>query len=367
MPSPTASPPRLSVVVPAFNEERLIADTLERIRVMAEQDPRLAGRVEVIVVSDGSTDGTFDRASASMGDDLPGTVVELASNVGSHTAIRCGLAHANGELIVVLSADGQDSPELIPSMIDRFDTGIQIVWGERSHRKNDPRIRRLLASVYYRLFRIVTSFDYPPSGLDFVMFTSPVRQSLLAHKERNTSLFLLLFNLGFGQATVKYDRQQRSAGESKWTLRKRVKLAIDMLTGFSAAPIRLVSVAGVVVGTGGLLLGGYTIIRALMNDVPVSGWASLMVVSSLMGGSTLVAIALIGEYLWRTLDEVRSRPLYLEARRHKAPDASAPGVVPFEGEHAQSDEAEAPGDTHRDPEGDTVMQTETLHHREVGS
>jgi polyisoprenyl-phosphate glycosyltransferase len=219
--------------------------------------------------------------------------------------------------VMILSADGQDPPEIIPEMIGRFDKGIELVWGERRDRANDPWLRRTMAAAYYRIFRTVTSFDYPPAGFDFVMFTAAVRESILAHRERNTSLFLLLFNLGYGQASVEYDRGIRSAGESGWTFRKRAKLAIDMATGFSAAPIRLVSIGGLVVGIGGLLFGGYTIIRGLIDEVPVSGWASLMVVSSLLGGFTLVAIALIGEYLWRTLDEVRNRPLYLEARRTK--------------------------------------------------
>lgn len=314
--------PLVSVIIPAFNEQEVIEATLDRIRSVAQIEPSLGGSIEVIVVSDGSTDDTFERASAAIHSELTGIVIELAANVGSHAAIRCGLAHANGEYVAVLAADGQDPPELLPEMIRHFERGIHIVWGERQSRANDPRVRRALSSAYYRLFRLVTAFDYPPSGFDFVVFTRSVGVSLQAHRERNTSLFLLLFNLGFGQTSVKYARGTRLSGQSGWTLRKRAKLAIDMLTGFSAAPIRLASIAGLLVGSAGLTFGGYTIVRALANEVPVDGWASLMVVSSLLGGCTLVGIALIGEYLWRTLDEVRNRPLYLEARRRRAESVS---------------------------------------------
>jgi dolichol-phosphate mannosyltransferase len=305
----------VSVVVPAYNEEGVISETLHRIRRTSESDTRLSGHVEVVIVSDGSEDRTFDEASSALGDGLRGTVIQLAANSGSHAAIRCGLIHANGEYVVVLSADGQDPPELIPDMLNRFEHGIEVVWGKRNRRVNDPWLRRTIAGGYYRLFRKVTALNYPPAGLDFVMFTSTIRDSLVSYRERNTSIFLLLFNLGFGQTSVQYDRGERLGGQSHWTFRKRARLALDMATSFSAAPIRLVSFGGLTIGITGLLFGGYTIVRGMVADLPVSGWASLMVVSSLLGGFTLVAIALIGEYIWRTLDEVRDRPLYFESQR----------------------------------------------------
>lgn len=305
----------VSVVVPAYNEEGVISETLDRIRRTSESDTRLSGHVEVIIVSDGSEDRTFEEASSALGHGLRGTVIQLASNTGSHAAIRCGLVHANGEYVVILSSDGQDPPELIPEMLNRFEHGIEVVWGKRNRRINDPWLRRTMAGVYYRLFRKVTALNYPPAGLDFVMFTSTIRDSLVSYRERNTSIFLLLFNLGFGQTSVQYDRGERLGGQSHWTFRKRARLALDMATSFSAAPIRLVSFGGLTIGIAGLLFGGYTVVRGMVADLPVSGWASLMVVSSLLGGFTLVAIALIGEYIWRTLDEVRDRPLYFESQR----------------------------------------------------
>lgn len=318
------NPPLLSVILPAFNEEGVIAGTLQCLRAVVLASDDLRGSTEVIVVSDGSTDATFEEARSELDEDLPGEVVQLVTNVGSHAAIRSGLRRARGKHIAVLAADGQDPPEALSSMLAAFRPGIDVVWGEREDRRHDPAVSRFLSRTYYGFFRRMTGMNFPPQGYDFVMFTDRVLDALLRYRERNASIFLLIFNLGFGQTTVRYNRGARTGGTSGWTLRKRIKLAVDMLTAFTAAPIRVVSAAGVVIGAVGLLFGGVTVVRGLLGHIPNEGWASLMVVTSLMGGMILVALGFIGEYLWRTLDEVRSRPLYLEARSVREPSQDAP-------------------------------------------
>lgn len=306
--------PRVSIILPAFNEEGVISWTIDRILRVAEENADQLGPVEVVVISDGSGDETFNEALQHLEGKAMGTVVQLVKNVGSHTAIRCGLRHARGTLTVVMAADGQDPPETIPGLVQAFHPGTDIVWGKRTSRKRDPLPKRMAASLFYSLFRLLARLDYPPEGLDFVAFTQPVKEALLAHRERNTSLFLLLFNLGFGQTSVEYERGSRVGGTSGWPLRKRGRLAVDMLSSLSAAPIRVVSLGGLTIGGLGLLFGGATLIRGILGQVAVSGWASLMVITSLMTGSLLVAIALLGEYIWRTLDEIRGRPLFFEGR-----------------------------------------------------
>lgn len=314
------SSPILSVVLPAYNEQGVIGATLEDLRKATLAAPELAGSVEVVVVSDGSTDDTFEEATAALDDnDLPGMVVQLATNVGSHAAIRSGLRHARGEHVAVIAADGQDPPALLAEMLEAMRPGIDVVWGERENRRNDPALSRLISRAYYGFFRRMTGMDYPPQGYDFVMFSRRVLDALFQYRERNASIFLLIFNLGFGQTAVGYVRGARAGGSSGWTLRKRAKLAIDMLTAFSAAPIRVVSAAGVAIGVFGVIFGGITVVRGLLGHIPAEGWASLMVMTALMGGMILVALGFIGEYLWRTLDEVRARPLYLEARAARRP------------------------------------------------
>jgi dolichol-phosphate mannosyltransferase len=312
---PATSPrPLLSIVVPAHNEAATIGPTLRRIAAAAAAAPELAGRVEAIVVSDGSRDRTFDVARRALAQTLRGSVVELETNAGSHAAIVCGLRHAAGDYVAIMAADGQDPPEVLPEMVRALRPDVDVVWGRRRDRSGDRRATRVLAAAYYRLFRTLTGFDYPPGGLDFLVAKRRVIEVLLAHPQRNASLFLTVFNLGFGHACVDYDRGARAGGESSWTLRKRLKLGVDMLTALSSAPIRVVSGAGVLVGLVGIVLGTVTMIRAALGDVPVAGWASLMVLMSIMGGLLLIAVGLVGEYVWRILDEVRGRPLFLEGR-----------------------------------------------------
>ena len=306
-----ATRPMLSVVLPAHDEAGVIDATLTRIAAL---DPELTERIEVIVVSDGSTDATFEDACEGLGRGLEGRVVELAANVGAHAAICCGLRYARGDLVALMSADGQDPPEALPAMLERFSPELDVVWGWRRERRNDGGSARFAAAAFYRFFRLLTGLDYPPSGLDFLIVRRRVIDAVLQHSTRNTSLHLLIYNLGFAQAFMEYDRGPRVGGHSSWTWRKRLKLAVDMLTGCSAAPIRIASLVGILAGLVGIALGGVTLVRAAFGAVPASGWASLMVVSSFMGGLMLVAIAFLGEYVWRILDEVRGAPPFIEAR-----------------------------------------------------
>ena len=313
---PHGTRPVLSIIMPAHDEGGVIGATMARVARMS-RDAGLIGQVEVIAVSDGSTDGTFEEARAALGPDLPGTVVELVANAGSHAAIRCGLGYARGDHVAIMAADGQDPPETLPAMLRAMRPSVHVVWGRRSDRTNDGAAARRLAGAYYRIFRVLTGLDYPPSGLDFLLARRQVVDEVLRRSARNTSLFLLIYNLGFPQAFVDYERGARAGGSSSWTLRKRIKLAIDMLTGFSAAPIRIASLMGIVAGVVGMALGSVTLIRAALGDVPVSGWASLMVVSSFTSGLILVAIGFLGEYTWRILDEVRGAPPFIESRTER--------------------------------------------------
>jgi dolichol-phosphate mannosyltransferase len=306
--------PLLSIVLPAHNEGGVVDDTLARIAAVGAE---FVEEIEVIVVSDGSSDATFEDACGGLRLGLAGRVIELATNVGSHAAILCGLRYARGDLAAIMAADGQDPPEALPAMLARFTPEIDVVWGRRRTRSCDRVGVRFAAGAFYRAFRMLSRLDFPPSGLDFVVVRRRVIDAVLRSSTRNTSLFLLIYSLGFAQAFVEYDRGPRVGGRSSWSLPKRLKLAVDMLTGCSAAPIRLASLAGIVVGLAGMLVGGVTLVRAAFGHVPVSGWASLMVVSSFMGGLMLVAIAFLGEYVWRILDEVRGAPPVVEARHEE--------------------------------------------------
>ena len=309
------SNPRLSIVIPAFNEEEALPGTIDRIRAVVDDHFASDDEVEIIVVSDGSTDTTFDVALDALSKGPSGHVVEFVTNVGSHPAIRRGLEQARGDAVVVFSADGQDPPEMLPAMLDAMHSGVEIVWGRRANRDGDTWLTRTLASVYYRSFRLLTRLDYPDSGLDFLVMSRSVVDAILSFNERNLPLFLTIFNLGYGQSYVDYERAERTAGISGWTTGKKLKAAGDMLIAISAAPLRLLSVIGSIAGFAGLVFGMVTAIRAIAGQTPDSGWASLMTAISIMGGLILIGISVLGEYVWRTLDETRRRPLYIIARQ----------------------------------------------------
>ena len=307
--------PTLSVVMPALNEQDAIGSTLAELRDAVGGSRNL----EVIVVSDGSTDGTFAGAVGAMSAlGIRGRVIELAGNVGSHAAIRIGLAESSGAFVAVMAADGQDPPSTIPRMLDAARSGgSDVVWARRTSRGSQGAALSLASRFFIVLFALLTRLRLPPSGLDFVMLSRRAVDHVGRHRERHLPVHLLLFNLPLPRAYVDYERRPRVAGSSRWTIGRRIGLAVDMLASTSMALMRLISVTGVVVGALGLTYGAVTVVRALLGQSPDTGtgWASLMVVVSVIGGLALLGIGLIGEYLWRVLEEVRGRPVHLERAR----------------------------------------------------
>jgi dolichol-phosphate mannosyltransferase len=307
--------PALSVVMPALNEQDAIGSTLAELRDAVGGSRNL----EVIVVSDGSTDGTFAGAVGAMSAlGIRGRVIELAGNVGSHAAIRIGLAESSGAFVAVMAADGQDPPSTIPRMLDAARSGgSDVVWARRTSRGSQGAALSLASRFFIVLFALLTRLRLPPSGLDFVMLSRRAVDHVGRHRERHLPVHLLLFNLPLPRAYVDYERRPRIAGSSRWTIGRRIGLAVDMLASTSMALMRLISVTGVVVGALGLTYGAVTVVRALLGQGPDTGtgWASLMVVVSVIGGLALLGIGLIGEYLWRVLEEVRGRPVHLERAR----------------------------------------------------
>jgi dolichol-phosphate mannosyltransferase len=291
---PTAPRPLLSIVVPAYNEAGVVGATLERIAAVAAAEAELAGRIEAIVISDGSTDTTFEEACDGLRYGVGGAVIELTTNVGSHAAIRWALRYARGDFIAIVAADGQDPPEALPAMLRRFRPPIGVVWGRRRTR-HDPLSVRLPALAFYRLFRLLTGLDYPRSGIDFFVARRRVIDAFLDRSARNSSVILSLYSLGFGHAFVDYDR---------------------------GAPIRIAAAAGIVVCLAGVALGGVSLMRAAAKSTAAPGWAAVMVLGSLAGGAMFLALALLGEYVWRVLDEARGSAPLVEARHERVGSAA---------------------------------------------
>jgi polyisoprenyl-phosphate glycosyltransferase len=301
----------LSVVVPAYNEELGIRNFAEQMKLLKVELSKTGLDTEVILVNDGSIDMTetvaiqaFDSAN------IQSKVITLLGNVGAHKAIRCGLEHASGQAIAILSSDGQDPISVIPEMLKKLNEGNEIIWGKRIDRKNDGFVSRSLATLFYRFFGWISKNPIPDKGLDFVLFSEKVSVEIRKYTDRNLPFHLTLFNLGFDTTYVAYDRMERTTGKSKWTLRKKCRLAIDMLTYSSLNFLRLVIMCGALIATSifGLGITAFFMPR-LLEQSPI--FRSLLICAL---ATTLMiifaAFAIIGEYLWRTLDESRNRPLF---------------------------------------------------------
>jgi polyisoprenyl-phosphate glycosyltransferase len=299
----------ISVVTPAFNE----ADNLDALH------RRLAGALnglswEWILVDDHSSDDTFGTVSALAARDPRVTGLRLARNVGSHAAILCGLAQAGGAAAVVLAADGEDPPEEIARLIAEWRAGAAVVWAERSSRHGRGLREEVASHLFHRVMRRWSGLDLPASGSDFFLVARPVIDVVNALAERNANVMALIGWIGFDQAVIRYEKEPRASGQSGWTTSRKVGLLLDSILGFSLRPIRAMSVLGLLLALFGFLYAAFVIANAFVGR-PIEGWSSLMVVVLVLGGIQMVMLGVLGEYLWRSLDETRARPRYIIEKR----------------------------------------------------
>jgi glycosyltransferase involved in cell wall biosynthesis len=320
----------VSVVLPAYREAGNLNGLIPR--VLAHLPADMVS--EVIVVDDHSDDGTIDVVRSWAGQDSRVRGIRLARNAGSHMAILCGMSYARGAAVVVLAADGQDPPELIPALVASWQGGAQVVWAVRERREGESRLSLALSAAYYKLMNRWTSVRLPSTGADFFLLDRRVVDVLKALPERNTSLFALVSWLGFRQAEVRYDKKARSSGKSSWTFGKKLRLAMDSLFGFSVAPLKLASALGFLYALGGFTYAILLVINRLtagrvFGGVAVQGWSALMVIILISSGSLMLVLGLFGEYLWRTLEEVRGRPRFIVEESVNGPEPED------DGEHRQ--------------------------------
>jgi polyisoprenyl-phosphate glycosyltransferase len=298
----------LSVVTPAYNE----AENLPRLykRVSAALDC-LPLQWEWVVVDDHSSDQTYDVASKIASTDHRVRAIRLARNCGSHAAIACGLDRASGDGAIVMAADLQDPPEMIPLLVERWRQGAQVVWAVRSRNGVETSASRVLPRLYYFIMRrIVGMTEMPATGADFLLIDRRVVNALSECHENNASILATIAWLGFRQASVPYTKEPRLRGRTGWSLEKRLKLVVDSVTAYSYVPIRLMSYLGFGTAAAGFLYAGLVIVNAL-RGMPVEGWSSLMVVALVLSGVQMTMLGVLGEYLWRALDAARGRPRYI--------------------------------------------------------
>ena len=298
----------ISIVTPAFNEaENLplfyakLVEVLDKINVAWEW----------IIVDDHSRDATFDVLSGLAQRDGRVRGVRFSRNFGSHIAMMCGLEQAQGNVSVLLASDLQDPPELIPELLQKWREGVDIVLAVRAGREQHAGLAALASKLYYFLMRdLVGLKQLPTTGADFFLLDRKVVRELVKLREVNLSILPLIVWMGFSQASVGYNKRARTRGKSGWSLSKKVKVVVDSITAFSYLPIRLMSFTGFMVALTGFLYAGVVVYNGLTGHPP-QGWASLMVVLTVLGGIQMIMIGVIGEYLWRALDEARQRPRFI--------------------------------------------------------
>jgi polyisoprenyl-phosphate glycosyltransferase len=312
-------------VIPAYNEAANLPALYDSIQKAMRS---LSLDWECIIVDDHSADATFSVLSALATQDSRVRGLRLARNQGSHLAITCGLHHAEGDCAVVLAADLQDPPELIPKLLESWQTGAQVVWAAREKREGEKTSTLAFARLFYFLMRHMVGIrDMPATGADFVLIDRRVIDAFKQFQESNISIMALVTWMGFRQVTILYTKKPRHQGRSGWTLAKKIKLVVDSVTSFSYFPIRLMSVIGLVVALLGFTYAAGVVILSFFGLVSVQGWSSLMVVVLVLGGVQMLMMGVLGEYLWRALDEARHRPQYLIEAWTPAPLAHP---LPFE-------------------------------------
>lgn len=300
--------PNLSIVVPVFNEESAIPILLGRLTSFLERLVPL--KSEVILIDDHSSDRSPELLRDICRTDPRFRYARLAKNSGSHVAIMAGLAEARGECSVFLAADLQDPPELILQMLDLWRAGHHVVWAIREEREGVSRSDLFLANTFYRLLNLLGEVNLPPRGSDFALLDRKVIDALLQSAGSHPSVGGEIATLGFSSTQIKYKKEKRAAGTTKWTFKKKLKAFADAFVSFSYAPLRAMSFLGMLCSVLGFGYALVVLVLRLRARTPVQGWSSLIVVVLVLGGVQMMMLGVLGEYLWRTLEAARQRPNY---------------------------------------------------------
>lgn len=303
----------LTVVIAAYNEEAALPEMHRRLSAVLDG---LDAESRVLYVDDGSRDDTWGVLRRLAEADARVSLLRLARNFGKELALTAGLDHVDTDAALVLDADGQDPPELIPAFVARWREGFDVVYGTRTRRDGETWLKRLTAAGFYRVMTRLSDTPIPRDTGDFRLMSRPVLDALRQLRERQRFMKGLFTWVGFRQVSLPYERAPRLAGGSKFNYWRLWNLALEGITSFSTVPLRLATYVGVLTALVAFAWGVWIVARTLLWGDPVQGWPSLMTVVLFLGGVQLVALGIIGEYLGRLYVEVKQRPLYLvsEAR-----------------------------------------------------
>ena len=298
----------VSIVIPLLNEQENLPELLKQLDHFFMQNKK--NKAEVIFVDDGSSDQSVQILLNADHSSYDAKIIKLSRNFGSHAALRAGVLNASAPVIMFMSADMQDPPDLIDKLMERITAGSDIVWGYRRSVQVSLG-ERCFSRLYAKMMRKFAVPNFPDTNLDVVMFNQKAKEELNQSIEANSSIFLQLLNMGFNHEFVPYDRGRRQAGRSKWTLSKKIKLLVDSFVAISYTPIRLVTAMGLSISAIGVLWVIYIVMRTLLIGDLDPGWPSLIGILIIGFGLTNISLGIIAEYLWRTLDAARGRKVFI--------------------------------------------------------
>jgi glycosyltransferase involved in cell wall biosynthesis len=303
----------LSVVAPVYNEEQLIELFVKRAcAALADY------AFELVLVDDGSSDATPALLDRFADQDPRVRVVHLSRNFGHQAALTAGLEHAIGDVVAMIDADLQDPPELIPTMIEQWQQGSDVVYAVRKRREGETAFKLATASWFYKLFDKLAQVDLEPNSGDFRLLDRAALNALLAMTERSRFLRGMTVWVGFTQTAVPYERDARNAGETKYTLRKMLRFSLDAIASFSHLPLQLATYVGII-SAGVAFIAIPVVIGLRLVDSYLPGFGSITIAILLLGGIQLIALGVIGEYVGRIYDEVKHRPLYIVREERNRP------------------------------------------------
>ncbi|RME59063.1 MAG: glycosyltransferase [Candidatus Dadabacteria bacterium] len=293
-----AKPSSISFVLPCYNEEEVLPVLYDKLKETADS---LKIPYEIVFVDDGSSDSTWTKLAELARRDSHIRAVKLSRNFGHQTALTCGVDKACGEVVVIMDADLQDPPELVVDMVAKWQEGYDVVYGKRTGREGEGALKRFFAFCFYRVFKNILKIPLPEDAGDFRLIDKKVADALRSLRERHRLIRALVVWIGFRQAAVEFRRPARAAGETKYPFKKSLLLALDAITSFSLAPVRLVLFLGLLL----FLIGVLMLIVSFFSSL-----SYVYTVLFLLAGVQLMAVGVVGEYVGKTFEQVKERPLY---------------------------------------------------------
>jgi len=304
----------ISILIPAYNEEPVLEHLFTRLANLANDTKDY--NFEFLFINDGSKDKTLDIIKSYADMDPRVSYINLSRNFGKEIGMIAGLDHAQGDAVVIIDADLQDPPELIPEMIKLWEDGYDDVYAKRKSREGETWFKKFTSKMYYKTLQSVTRIPIQEDTGDFRLLDRRVVEALKQFRESQRNTKAMFSWVGFHKKEIMYNRDPRAAGETKWNYIKLVELAIDGITSFTTAPLRVSTYAGITVSVFTFLYLVYLIIRTIFFGTDLAGYPSMMAVILFLGGVQLISLGIIGEYIGRIFNETKQRPLYLIEEYH---------------------------------------------------